>query len=85
MTEAKAVIFDLDGTLANTLEDLADTMNYCLRQLNFPVHDTEDYRMLVGTGSRELCRKSLPPEHGELADELLEMNLHFILIQLLIQ
>ena len=75
MTTTKAVIFDLDGTLANTLEDLADTMNYCLQTLSLPVHDTEDYKMLVGSGSRELCRKSLPPEHAELTDKLLEMNL----------
>lgn len=75
MTTMKAVIFDLDGTLVDTLEDLADTMNYCLQALHFPMHNTEDYKMMVGTGSRELCRKALPSEHSELTDKLLDMNL----------
>ena len=71
----KAIIFDLDGTLADSLEDLADTMNYCLGALRLPVHSTEAYKMIIGTGSRELCRKALPPERADLTDELLEMNL----------
>lgn len=75
MSTVKAVIFDLDGTLVDTLEDLADTMNYCLQVLHLPVHNTEDYKMMVGRGYRELCRKALPPEHAELTDKLLDMNL----------
>ena len=71
----KAIIFDLDGTLADTLEDLADTMNYCLGALSLPVHETQDYKMMIGTGSRELCRKALPTERADLTDKLLAMNL----------
>ncbi|NIA07287.1 MAG: HAD-IA family hydrolase [Actinobacteria bacterium] len=71
----KALIFDLDGTLVDSLEDLADTMNHCLGALGLPVHETQDYRMLIGTGSRELCRKALPPERADLTNKLLEMNL----------
>ena len=40
----EGVIFDLDGTLLDTLDDLADSMNAVLQQLNFPVHPTEKYR-----------------------------------------
>lgn len=71
----KALVFDLDGTLVNSLEDLADSINYCLTKLGMPVHETEDYKMMIGTGTLELCRKALPAEHAELADKLLEMNL----------
>ena len=71
----KVIIFDLDGTLADTLQDLADTMNHCLQELGFETHKTQDYKAMIGTGSRELCRKALPPERTDLADKLLEMNL----------
>ena len=71
----KAIIFDLDGTLVDSLEDLADSTNYCLKALGMPVHKTEDYKMIIGTGTRELCRKALPAEHVELTDKLLEMTL----------
>ena len=71
----KAIIFDLDGTLVDTLQDLADTMNYCLQELGLAVHDAQDYKMMIGTGSREFCRKALPPDSAELTDKLLAMNL----------
>jgi phosphoglycolate phosphatase len=56
----EAVIFDLDGTLLDTLEDLADSMNAVLQQLNFPTHPTEKYRYFVGDGMRQLARRVLP-------------------------
>lgn len=61
----KAVIFDLDGTLLDTLEDLADSMNAALQQLNFPVHPTEKYRYFVGDGMRQLARRVLPADEDE--------------------
>jgi phosphoglycolate phosphatase len=55
-----AVIFDLDGTLLDTIDDLADSMNAVLKRLSFPVHDTDSYRYFVGTGVKNLVRKALP-------------------------
>ena len=72
----KAIIFDLDGTLADTLDDLADANNYALEQLHLPGHTPEEYKMIIGTGSRELSRKALPPDRTDLTDKLLEMSLN---------
>jgi phosphoglycolate phosphatase len=59
----KGIIFDLDGTLADTLSDIAGSMNRVLRAHRFPVHPVEDYKMLVGRGLDNLVLMSLP-EHG---------------------
>ena len=56
----KAVLFDIDGTLLDTLEDIADSMNCALKRLGFPVHDTERYKQLVGDGMKILVRRALP-------------------------
>jgi len=58
----EAVIFDLDGTLANTLEDIADAMNRALVAEKAPVHSYDEYRHLIGGGLRNLARESLPLE-----------------------
>ena len=57
----KSVIFDLDGTLLNTLEDIADSLNRVLRERGLGTHPTEAYRYLVGSGARELMVRALPP------------------------
>lgn len=57
-----AVIFDLDGTLLDTIDDLADSVNAVLERLSLPVHDTESYKYFVGTGLMNLVRKALPEE-----------------------
>lgn len=61
----QAILFDLDGTLLDTLEDLADSMNAALARQNFPVHPVEKYRYFVGGGVRELAKRVLPPEHRD--------------------
>ena len=70
----KAVIFDLDGTLLDTLEDLHDTLNSVLLRHHYPVHTLDECRFLVGHGMRELVRKALPKEAGteEIIDRLLK-------------
>ncbi len=56
----EAVIFDLDGTLLDTLEDLADSMNAVLLDRGFPTHPLEAYRYFVGEGVEKLVCRALP-------------------------
>lgn len=62
---AKLYIFDLDGTLLNTLEDLADSANHVLSAHHFPTHPVDSYRYFVGNGMPTLIRRILPPEHRD--------------------
>lgn len=57
------VIFDLDGTLVNTIADLAESVNYALRQSGFPTHPHSDYPLFVGNGIYKLIERALPPEN----------------------
>ena len=59
----KLIVFDLDGTLINSLEDLADSANWVLEQHRFPIHPVDDYRYFVGDGVRKLIERILPPEN----------------------
>lgn len=56
----KLIIFDLDGTLINSLEDLANACNSALAHYGFPVHDIECYRYFVGDGVPMLIKRALP-------------------------
>ncbi|MBI2504657.1 MAG: HAD family hydrolase [Candidatus Latescibacteria bacterium] len=56
----KAVIFDLDGTLLDSLEDLADSMNQVLESLGFAPHPVPAYKYFVGEGMEVLARRVLP-------------------------
>jgi phosphoglycolate phosphatase len=58
----QAVLFDLDGTLLDTLRDLADSMNAVLAALGHPTHPVDAYRTFVGDGMDVLVRRTLPPE-----------------------
>jgi phosphoglycolate phosphatase len=58
----KAVLFDLDGTLADTIEDLAGAVNRCLARRGLPEHGTELYKQMVGDGFRNLVARALPEE-----------------------
>lgn len=58
----RAVFFDLDGTLLNTLEDLADSANAALEANGLPVHPLEAYRYFVGSGAVTLITRAIPPD-----------------------
>ena len=60
-------IFDLDGTLLDTLDDLTDSMNYMLGKHNFPLRTRDEVRNFVGNGVRKLVERAVPPEYK--ADE----------------
>ncbi|MDR3327058.1 MAG: HAD family hydrolase [Prevotellaceae bacterium] len=56
----KLIIFDLDGTLINSVSDLAASTNYALEKLGLPTHDTDSYRFFVGNGVNKLLERALP-------------------------
>ena len=60
MKKYETVIFDMDGTLLNTLEDLADAVNYALREMGMPERTIEEVRNFVGNGVRRLMELSVP-------------------------
>ena len=58
----KAVLFDLDGTLLDTLEDISDSVNSVLSRRGLPNHDMESYRYFIGAGIEELAMRALPED-----------------------
>jgi len=69
----RAVLFDLDGTLADTLADLANAVNFALTLVGCPTHPQDRFRYLVGDGARNLCQRALPADRQDLVDELLHL------------
>jgi phosphoglycolate phosphatase len=63
----KAIIFDLDGTLLDTLEDIADSANSVLANYGFPTHNLDSYRYFVGNGLVKLMISALPNEKRDRA------------------
>lgn len=58
----KTIIFDLDGTLLDTLADLADSANYTMEQMGYPTHPVDSYRYFVGNGVPKLLERCLPED-----------------------
>lgn len=56
----KVAIFDLDGTLLNTLDDLANACNYALNKFNFPIHEVDKYKTFIGNGIYKLVERAIP-------------------------
>ena len=59
----KLAIFDLDGTLLNTIDDLGHAANHALEKSGYPTHDIDSYRFYVGNGVGRLLERVLPPDH----------------------
>ena len=68
----KAVLFDLDGTLINSIDDLADSVNHTLVALGYPTHETEKYKYFIGNGMRKLIERALGVSETEVVDRVLE-------------
>lgn len=67
------IVFDLDGTLLNTLEDLADSVNYAMEQYALPVRTLEEVRCFVGNGVGKLIERAIPgglenPRYAQILD-----------------
>ena len=60
MARYQALVFDLDGTLLDTIADLGEAVNYALRQRDLPLHTLDEYRAMVGNGVRKLVERALP-------------------------
>ena len=73
----KLVIFDLDGTLLDTIADLAEATNHALKQLGYPTHPTDTIRTFVGNGINKLLERALP-EHERTEENVLRMRTHFV-------
>ena len=71
------IIFDLDGTLLDTVADLAASTNYALNLCGFPVHESEAYKLYVGKGINNLFERVLPD--GEKTPEnIFQIRQHFL-------
>lgn len=68
----RAAIFDMDGTLTDTLADLHDSVNEMLAHYNFPLRTLDEVRQFVGNGARKLMIRSLPADKENFVDEALE-------------
>ena len=73
----KLVIFDLDGTLLDTIADLAGATNYALTQLGYPTHDTDTIRTFVGNGINKLLERALPANE-QTEENVIRMRAHFV-------
>ena len=71
------LIFDLDGTLLDTVADLAASTNYALSQCGFPTHNTGAYKFFVGNGINKLFERALPEEEKN-QDNILRVRQHFL-------
>lgn len=66
------LVFDLDGTLLNTLEGHAGSFNRALTRLDMPNHDVDAYRYFIGEGARTCAVRALPASHSQLADQCVD-------------
>ena len=71
------IIFDLDGTLLNTIDDLGYACNYALEQTGYATHKIEDYPRMVGNGINNLIRRALP-ESERTEENILKVRELFV-------
>ncbi|MBR5646875.1 MAG: HAD family hydrolase [Treponema sp.] len=74
----KLAIFDMDGTILNTIDDLADCCNYICSKYGFPLHTVDQIKSFVGNGIPRLMRRALPSDiDDELFDKLLSEYIEY--------
>lgn len=67
------IVFDLDGTLLNTLDDLLDSVNFMLAERGYPLRTYDEIRRFVGNGVRKLVERALGADHQSETDEALKI------------
>lgn len=70
----KLVIFDLDGTLLDTLSDLTDSVNYAMTKLDLPTYSSEQVRMMIGNGVSVLMARAVTENRRELQPQALALQ-----------
>ncbi len=75
----KAVLFDLDGTLADTLADIAFAMNRTLKSFDQPTHPIDAYRYFVGDGVRTLIERALADDQQHLVQPVLDVYMPYLM------
>ena len=76
MRKRNTIIFDMDGTLLNTLDDIADSLNYSLEQCGYPTHSVNDIRKMIGGGASILLQRGAPKDISE--EEMEELKNVFL-------
>ena len=66
----KAIIFDLDGTLLDTLTDIMESVNFVLKKHSFPIHDLQAYKYFIGSGIGVLTQKAFPQDISDIDFEI---------------
>lgn len=69
-------VFDLDGTLLDTLNDIADSVNAVLRARSLPEHSYDDYRVFIGEGLKVLLQRAFPNSSEHQSEEALQKFIH---------
>ena len=77
MNDLELVIFDLDGTLLDTLSDLAYSVNHALEKSGFPIHPIESYKYFAGNGINKLFERALP-ENQKTDQNITLLRSHFL-------
>lgn len=75
----KAVLFDMDGTLLDTLEDLCDSTNHALAQMGYPLRGIEEIRRFIGNGAEKQIRRAVPEgtSEGKIMETLAEFRAYY--------
>lgn len=71
------IVFDLDGTLVDSVPDLAAAANHALRRLGLPEHSAEEHKRMVGAGEKNFVRRFLGPDHQDLYHQALALYLEY--------
>lgn len=74
----KIVIFDLDGTLIDSLKDLKEAVNFALNKLNFEIHPLSSYEKFIGNGVNKLLKRAMPKEFRDDENMFVELKNIFL-------